>query len=150
MVLPKVKSEYGEHWFFGEVLREKGALAKTVYLNFFINILQIITSLFVMVVYNKVLPFEATASLLSLVIGIAIVLLIDALFKVVKTRIIGHANEVVERRLQEQLFRKVLSWDLQNRPKFSGAASSLMRDVESITELFTLIQSLHLWEYLLC
>ena len=35
------------------------------------------------------------------------------------------------------MFKKVLSWDLESRPKLAGASSSLSRDLENLTELFT-------------
>ena len=106
-------------------------------MNILINIFQIITSLFVMVVYNKVLPNNAVASLYTLLIGILIVLAFDGLFKLMKARIVAHATDEVEKNLQHLLFQKILSWDLQSKPKLSGAASTLARDIESVTELFT-------------
>ena len=137
MAFQRYKSALGEHWFFSEIVAEASALARTVFLNILGNIFQIVTSLFVMVVYNNVLPYEAKSSLLTLVIGISVILGFDLISKILKSRIVGAANDKIEAHLQKRLFDKVLSWDLQSRPKFAGAASTLMRDIESTTELFT-------------
>ena len=137
MAFQKYKSALNEHWFFSEVTAERKALTRTIFLNVLGNFFQIVTSLFVMVVYNNVLPYEAKSSLLTLVIGISIVIAFDLGAKIIKSRVIGVANERIEKQLQKRLFDKVLSWDLQRRPKFAGAASTLMRDIESTTELFT-------------
>lgn len=137
MAFQKYKSALNEHWFFSEATAERKALTRTIFLNVLGNFFQIVTSLFVMVVYNNVLPYEAKSSLLTLVIGISIVIAFDLGAKIIKSRVIGVANERIEKQLQKRLFDKVLSWDLQRRPKFAGAASTLMRDIESTTELFT-------------
>ena len=136
MASKTLKSLVDNHWLFSELLKHKAAFGRAVFLTFLINIFQIVTSLFVMVVYNKVLPNNAVASLYTLVIGISIVVAFDAIFKLLKSRIVSVATDGVEEKLQHQLFQKILSWDLQSRPKLSGAASTLVRDIESISELF--------------
>ena len=55
--------ELKKHWLWGEVIGQQGNLAKAIYVNFLINFLQIFTSLFVMAVYNKVIPNSALGSL---------------------------------------------------------------------------------------
>ena len=90
-----------------------------------------------MVVYNKILPNNSLTSLKTLLIGILVILVFDFIFKVLKSRIIESANFSIEKNLQRSLFKKVLSWDLQSKPKLSGASSTLIRDLESVTELFT-------------
>ena len=137
MVSKVARSNIQEHWLFRELLTEKTALTKCFFLNFIIYSFQIVTSLFVMVVYNKVLPNDALKSLISLVIGIAVVLVFDLLFKLLKSRIMNNSNDSIDAKLQQALFKKILSWDLQNRPKLSGASSTLIRDLESVIELFT-------------
>lgn len=126
-----------EHWFFSEIIKVRGQIFQSVFLNIIIFIFQIITSLFVMVVYNKILPNNSLTSLKTLLIGILVILVFDFIFKVLKSRIIESANFSIEKNLQRSLFKKVLSWDLQSKPKLSGASSTLIRDLESVTELFT-------------
>ena len=137
MAINPVKTKIQQHWLFGELIAEKNALLKSFFLNFIIYTFQIVTSLFVMVVYNKVLPNDALKSLLSLVLGIALVLFFDLLFKLLKSRLMNNSNDKVDAKLQRSLFKKILAWDLQNRPKLSGASSTLIRDLESVVELFT-------------
>ena len=137
MAFQKYRSALNDHWFFSEAAAESSGLSRTIFLNVLGNFFQIITSLFVMVVYNNVLPYDAKSSLLTLVIGISIVIVFDLASKIIKSRVIGTSSDRIEKQLQKRLFDKVLSWDLQSRPKFAGAASTLMRDIESTTELFT-------------
>ncbi len=112
-------------------------MAKAIYVNFLLNFLQIFTSLFVMAVYNKVIPNSALGSLLSLAVGVSVAVLFDYIFKLVKARVINRACDAIEEALQPALFHKVISMDLQTRPKLSGAAATLVRDLDAVIELFT-------------
>ena len=125
------------HWLWSEVSNQRNELGKAAYTNVLVNILQIFTSLYVMAVYNKVIPNQAISSLVTLALGISIAIVFDYAFKLIKSRIINISCENIEEVLQPKLFKKVLSWDLQKRPKFAGSASTLLRDLESIIELFT-------------
>ena len=129
--------ELRKHWLWGEVLDQQSNMAKAIYVNFLINFLGIFTSLFVMAVYNKVIPNSALGSLLSLALGVAVAVLFDWVFKLVKARIVNKACNDIEAALQPKLFFKVVSMDLQSRPKLSGAAATLVRDLDAVIDLFT-------------
>ena len=129
--------ELKKHWLWGEVIGQQGNLAKAIYVNFLINFLQIFTSLFVMAVYNKVIPNSALGSLMSLALGVSVAVLFDWVFKLVKARIVNKACNDIEAALQPKLFFKVVSMDLQSRPKLSGAAATLVRDLDAVIDLFT-------------
>ena len=90
-----------------------------------------------MAVYNKVLPHFAISSLVTMTIGILTIIFIDLLFKLIKSRLINSAGNIIDEQLQKKLFLKVLSWDLDKRPQYAGATTTLIRDLENVIELFT-------------
>ena len=61
-----------DHWLWSEVSNQRNELGKAAYTNVLVNILQIFTSLYVMAVYNKVIPNQAISSLVTLALGISI------------------------------------------------------------------------------
>ena len=132
-----VLGSLGEKWIWKEIKSVKSSLWFAVGATTVANILQILISLFVMAVYNKVIPNEALTSLLTLAGGVCVLIMFDWGFKHVKSRLVDEAAQRVEVPLQRRLYSKVLSWDLQSRPKFSGSMTTLVRDIESIIELFT-------------
>ena len=69
-------------WLFDIIKVAKPQIIQSIFLNICINFIQIFTSLFVMVVYNKIIPNSAISSLITLVVGIGLVLLFDLIFKV--------------------------------------------------------------------
>ena len=128
--------QISEHWLFSDLMSQKGSIIKSIWLNVVSNFLQILVSLFVMAVYNKVLPNYAVSSLTTMAVGIILIIAFDFLFKLIKARIISNSNDLIDEKLQKKLFQKVLSWDLDSRPKYSGASSTLIRDLENVIELF--------------
>lgn len=124
-------------WLTSEVNQHAGDFTKAVIAITLSNFLQIFTTLFVMVVYNKVIPNEAMTTLTSLFIGIAVILIFDLLFKIVKSNLAEDICSKIETNLGPKLYKKILSWDLQNVPKASGQSSTLTRDLDHIIELFT-------------
>ena len=84
------------HWLFSELSKQKRPFYKTIWLNVVNNLLQILISLFVMAVYNKVLPNYALSSLLTMAIGITIIIFIDFFLKVIKSRLTSNASNLVE------------------------------------------------------
>ena len=124
-------------WLTSEVNQHTGDFTKAIIAITLSNFLQIFTTLFVMVVYNKVIPNEAMTTLTSLFIGIAVILIFDLLFKIVKSNLAEDICSKIETNLGPKLYRKILSWDLQNVPKASGQSSTLTRDLDHVIELFT-------------
>ena len=124
-------------WLWDLIYEQKSSISKVIWLNVLNNSLQILISLFSMAVYNKVLPNFATTSLFTMAIGIFVVILIDLVFKLIKSRLVALSGDDIDKVLQSKLFTKVLSWDLDSKPSYSGASSSLTKDIENIIELVT-------------
>jgi ATP-binding cassette, subfamily C, bacterial LapB len=100
------------------------------------NLLQLVSSLFVMAVYNKVIPNEALPTLVTLGVGVLVIVLFEFVFKWFRSVLSVDACKSLEAVLMPLLFNKILAWDLQSRPKLSGSTAALIRDLESVVELF--------------
>lgn len=123
-------------WLLVPVTAQTASLVAAIFATLVSNFIQIFTSLFTMIVYNKIIPNGALATLTTVFIGLAVLLLTDSIFKTLKSRIMNHACSVIEADLQAKLYRKVISWDLQNMPKLAGSSASLVKDLENVIELF--------------
>ena len=95
-----------EHWLFSDLISQKGSIIKSIWLNVVSNFLQILVSLFVMAVYNKVLPNYAVSSLTTMAVGIVLIIAFDFLFKLIKARIISNSNDLIDEKLQKNCFRR--------------------------------------------
>ena len=137
MLAEKLSNQNKPTWLLNEIRAERPNLIKAGVSVTIGNTLQIFTSLFVMVVYNKVIPNEAHNTLISLALGVLVVVLFDYFFKLLKSHITKQACENIERNLGPRLYKKILSWDLQNVPKSIGHSASLSKDLDNTIELFT-------------
>ena len=98
--------------------------------------LQIFIALFAMVIYNKIIPNNAFDTLKSITFGVLIIIGSDFLFKILKNRIQEQQNRQLELRLSDRLYSKIIGWDLQSVPKLPASSSLLLRDVDTVVQLF--------------
>ena len=94
------------------------------------NILGLSTSLFVMVVYNRVLPNQATQSLYALAIGVGFAVLFDTLLKGARSRIVERASVGADIAMIEDIFEQFIEVSNTKDRKSVGELASVMRDLE--------------------
>ncbi len=100
---------------------------------FLSNLLGIGTSLFVVVVYDRVLPNQAVESLYALTIGVVLAVLFDALLRRSRSAILDKATEIADRRVTEDLFDQYVQAP-HSKSKSVGELSSIMRDYEAFRD----------------
>jgi ATP-binding cassette, subfamily C, bacterial LapB len=103
----------------------------------FINMIALVSPLFVMNVYDRVLPNEATATLWVLAIGVSLALLFDLLLKTARAALIDYAGRKADLRLSALLFDKILHSTLASRPMSTGEYASRVTQYEFVREFFT-------------
>lgn len=103
----------------------------------FINMIALVSPLFVMNVYDRVLPNEATATLWVLAIGVSLALLFDLLLKTARAALIDYAGRKADLRLSSLIFDKILHSTLASRPMSTGEYASRVTQYEFVREFFT-------------
>jgi len=101
------------------------------------NILGLSTALFIMVVYDRVVPNEAIESLIALTIGVLLALGFDFLIKTLRGNFIDRAGQRADARMSRLIFDKLLNMQLDKRKEKSGALASVVREFETLREFFT-------------
>jgi ATP-binding cassette subfamily C protein LapB len=94
------------------------------------NVLGLATSLFVMVVYDRVLPNQATQSLYALAIGVGVAILFDTLLKGARSRIVERSSVTVDIAVNEDIFEQFIEVSNTKERKSVGELASVMRDFE--------------------
>jgi ATP-binding cassette subfamily C protein LapB len=102
----------------------------------FINIFGLVSSLFTMTVYDRVLPNNATSSLVALSIGFAILIVFDFTVKILRAYFLDHAGAQIDRDIGEQVFGKLLAMRLELKKGSTGAITGMMRELESLRDFF--------------
>ncbi len=102
----------------------------------FINLFALTTSLFTMTVYDRVLPNNATESLIALSIGMGFVIIFDIVLKLLRGYFTDFAGARVDRSIGSSVFGRLLSLRLENRKGSTGALTGLMRELETLRDFF--------------
>ena len=94
------------------------------------NVLGLATSLFIMVVYDRVLPNQATESLYALAIGVGLAIVFDTVLKGARSRIVERASVSADIAVNEDIFEQFIEVSNTKDRKSVGELSSVMRDFE--------------------
>lgn len=124
------------HWFWGTLAEHKWSYVQVLIAAAVSNVLGLGTSLFTMVVYDRVLPNEAIESLIALTIGVGIALGFDFMIRTLRARFINSAGQTADRKMAQRIFDQILG--LRQKAGIStGGLSSSLRDFETLRDFFT-------------
>ncbi|MDC0011790.1 type I secretion system permease/ATPase [Octadecabacter sp.] len=131
----KVKGK--NDWFWGSLLQGKWLYGQVLIAASITNFLGLSTSLFIMVVYDRVVPNQAIESLIALTIGVLIALGFDFIIKTLRAQFVDKAGKRADARMSRLIFDKILNMRLDNRRQKSGAMASIVREFDTLREFFT-------------
>ena len=115
----------------------KGLFARAGIATLFINVLAIVTSLFAMQVYDRVVPNFAYATLWVLVSGVVLCLIFDFVFKWLRLRLVEYLARRADDVLSLYFFEKLMALKLDRRPVKTGSLVAQVRDYESVKVFMT-------------
>ncbi len=125
------------HWFWSALSASRWSYFQVALAAALANILGLSTSVFIMVVYDRVLPNEATESLIALTIGVCVALGFDFILKLLRAGFIDHAGQKADMLMGRRIFDKLLNIQMKSRVGSTGAMSSTIREFETLREFFT-------------
>jgi ATP-binding cassette subfamily C protein LapB len=125
------------HWFWSVVARFGANYWHVAVAAFIVNMLALAAPLFVMNVYDRVIPNGAIPSLIALAIGLMIAIVFDFVLRIVRSRIIDMTGKKVDVVLAANVFEHVIAVKLAQRPASVGVLANQLRDFESVREFFT-------------
>ncbi|MCC7487800.1 MAG: type I secretion system permease/ATPase [Burkholderiales bacterium] len=127
----------GRWWFWGTLWRFRSYYVETLVAAAMINLLALATSLFVMNVYDRVVPNNAEATLWVLAAGVAIAVGFEFVARTLRGYLLDVAGRKVDLLLASQLFRQALGMRMEARPASAGAFAANVREFESLRDFFT-------------
>lgn len=115
----------------------KGIFWRVGIASTFINLIAVLSSLFVMQVYDRVVPNFAYATLWFLASGVGLAYLIDLMFKFARLKMMDASSKQLDEAISLYIFEKLLSLKLDRRPSRLGSLVAQVRDYESIKAFFS-------------
>ena len=128
---PKIAS-----WLLDPIRANKATYLQVALAAALINIFSLATSLFSMVVYDRVVPNNAVESLVALSIGVAIILIFDFILKALRGYFIDLAGQRIDRTVGAAIFERLLSMRMESRKGSAGAFAGLLREFEALRDFF--------------
>jgi ATP-binding cassette subfamily C protein LapB len=126
-----------EHWFWSAVLPLWRTYVQVFTAAFLINCLALAAPLFIMNVYDRVLPNKAFTTLWVLALGMGMAIVFDFVFKTTRVALLNNVGRRADLVLASRLFQHVLGLDLSKRPLKTGEFANQLRDYEMVREFFT-------------
>jgi ATP-binding cassette subfamily C protein LapB len=123
-------------WLVEPMRRNKATYIKVALAAAMINIFGLVTSLFTMTVYDRVLPNNAVDSLIGLSIGLGIVIVFDFLLRTLRAYFVDIAGAQVDREVGDQLFGRILAIRLELKKGSTGSLTGLLREFETLRDFF--------------
>lgn len=131
------KAKGKNDWFWGSLLQGKWLYLQVIVAAAVTNFLGLSTSLFIMVVYDRVVPNQAIESLIALTIGVLIALGFDFVIKTLRAQFVDKAGKRADSRMSRLIFDKLLNMKLDSRRQKAGAMASIVREFDTLREFFT-------------
>lgn len=124
-------------WFWKVIWRFKGYYVQVILASVLVNVLALIGSLYVMNVYDRVIPNKTLETLWALSIGVLLANLFEFTGRMVRARLTDIAGKKADLIISAALFRRVLALDLAQKPASAGSYANNLRDFESVRDFMT-------------
>lgn len=134
---PELRQMAGGHWFWSAVRKLWPTYILVFFAALMINLIALASPLFVMNVYDRVLPNKALPTLWVLASGMGLALVFDYVIKGLRNLMIDAAGKRADVLLASRIYAHVLGIEMQRRPRTTGSFASHLKEFESVREFFT-------------
>lgn len=123
--------------FISSLVKRKRVFVSAIIATVFANILALITSLYSMQIYDRVIPRSGYATLIALTAGAALGLVFDFVLRSTRSLMMEREAARVDEEVSEFFFDRTQSIRLESRPKSVGTMASQLRGIEQIRGLLS-------------
>ena len=123
-------------WFWSTIWKNRGLYVQSALASFLTNFFALGTSLFSMIVYNRIIPSNALESLTVLVTGMMLLMVVDYAVRSIRNHFLSVAGIDSDLALADRLFAQVLDLQYKSRKGSVGALANTLKEFEHIREFF--------------
>ncbi len=127
----------GGHWLWSELARHKSAWFQVFLAALGVNLAGLALPIFVMNVFDRVIPNLAFVTLITLALGVALALGLDLLLRLLRSTIIQRVSRRADLALASRLFQLALAQRILKREGGASGAITNLRDFEVVRDFFT-------------
>jgi ATP-binding cassette subfamily C protein LapB len=134
---PEVGRVARRHWFWGALAENIPVYRDVLLAAGLINVFALAMPLFVMNVYDRVVPNQALETLWMLAVGLSLVLFFDFVLRMMRGYFIDLAGKRVDVDLSARIMERVLGIRMENRPVSAGSFAANLRSFETVRDFIT-------------
>lgn len=126
-----------QHWFWNVFKQSWPLYSEVLIASFLINIFALVTPLFTMNVYDRVVPNQAYETLWVLGIGIILIYIFDLIMKTLRAYFLDVAGKRTDIILSSTIFEKILALKAAVRPRSVGSLANHLQEFEMFRDFMT-------------
>ena len=129
-------SELKIGWLIGESFRNKSVVVQVVIVALILNIFAVIPAVFMMLVLDKVVNYEAYSTLYVITSGVVVAYIFNGILGYLKSYLLDFLSQKIEAKLSVRVFEKLVSLPMQ---RFHRESLSFRRFTSQISQIKTLL-----------
>lgn len=134
---PEIGDIPQKHWFWGAIFEQWPLYRDVLWAALLINVFALVMPLFVMNVYDRVVPNKAVETLWALAAGVCLIIVLDFSMRLLRGYFVDSASARVDLRLTSLIMERVMGMRMEARPQAVGAFASNLRSFESVRDFIT-------------
>ena len=124
-------------WFKNIIKSEKKTYFQILYISLFINLFMIVTPMYMMSIYDRIIPGAGYASLYTLTLGVLLIFIFDFIFKIVRSNMMNKINFNINNKVEQVLTKKILKIKTEYDKTTIGHKYNLFKEISIIKEFFS-------------
>jgi ATP-binding cassette subfamily C protein LapB len=124
-------------WFVYAARKRRGVFFEAIFATFVLSTFGIMSALYTMQVYDRVVPTKGFSTLWVLTIGVFIAIFFELIMKLVRSHLVDKASKAIDLELSAVFFSKALAIRSDCRPQTVGTFASQIRHFESVRNFMT-------------
>jgi ATP-binding cassette subfamily C protein LapB len=124
-------------WFWGNIFRFFPIYNHVIFASMMVNLLAVASPLFVMNVYDRVVPNNAVDTLWILATGVMIAFGFEFLLKNLRGYFVDVAGKNADILIASKLMQQVMAMQSEHKPDSTGSLANNLREFESLRDFFS-------------
>lgn len=124
-------------WFEFAIRQHRCVFLEAVFATFIVSVIGLVTAMYSMQVYDRVVPTKGFSTLWVLTIGVLIAIGLELVMKQVRALMVDRACKLIDQELSAVFFGKALDIRMDARPRTVGTFAAQIRHFESVRNFMT-------------
>ena len=129
--------EFSASWIIGELVRNKVVLIQAIVIGLLVNILALVPAVFMMIVLDKVVNYQAYSTLYVITFGVLFAYVVNGFLGYIRTFILDFLGQKIDAKLSIRAFDALLTLPMQRFNRDSVALQRIPQQVGQVKSILS-------------